>query len=115
MANIIFNKDARPTKTIELPTLKGSELIIYTTLKVKEQRALSKKYPNASDPTSEDAQNLWFEMCVKWIKEWNLTDEDWKVLEISLGILDEFTTEDIKLIISTITWKDLSADNSVKN
>ena len=75
MEKIKFS-DPRITKTVELPSFKGSSVEVYTSLTVGEQREILSKFPNAKNENHPDAQNATIAMIVKAIKSWNFTDEN---------------------------------------
>lgn len=112
-AKIKFS-DPRITKTVELPSFEGSQVEVYNSLTVWDQRNILAKFPNSQDPKHPDAFAASIEMIASGIKSWNFTDENDADLPISSEILNKFPEPDLTLLLETLTGKKLlsNADNS---
>lgn len=112
MEKIKFN-DPRITKTVELPSFKGSQVEVYSSLTVWDQRNILAQFPNSQDPKSPDAFAASIEMIASGIKKWNFTDENDQDLPISSEILNKFPEADLTVLLEALTGKKLlNADNS---
>ena len=112
MEKIKFS-DPRITKTVELPSFKGSQVEIYGSLTVGDQRNILAKYPNASAGNNADAFAASVEMIAAGIKNWNFTAEDDTDLPITAEILNKFPEADLTVLLEALTGKKLlNADNS---
>jgi hypothetical protein len=69
---------ARTTNIVELPSYKGAEVEIYTTLLVGQLEGLDMKSLD-NNPTGEDM----IKILARIIKSWNLTDDNEADLEIN--------------------------------
>jgi len=101
MAKVVL-KDFRETVTVELPSIKESEIVMYTSLLTGEMMEMYKKFPKMSDATSSDAQDGGYEMLLKSIKEWNFTDETGKDLPITMDIIRQFPLNDFLFLTGKI-------------
>ena len=111
MEKIKFS-DPRITKTVELPSFKGSQVEIYSSLTVGDQRAILAKYPEAQT-NQADAFSASIEMIAAGIKSWNFTDENDADLPITAEILNKFPEADLAILLEALTGKKLlNADNS---
>lgn len=112
MEKIRFS-DPRVAKTVELPSFKGSQVEIYGSLTVGDQRAILAKYPNAQSGEGSEAFSATVEMIAVGIKSWNFTDEEDKDLPISADILNQFPEADLTVLFEALTGKKLlNADSS---
>lgn len=112
MEKIKFS-DPRITKTVELPSFKGSQVEVYNSLTVGDQRAILAKFPNSQDPKHPEAFAASIEMIAAGIKSWNFTAEDDTDLPITAEILNKFPEADLQLLLEALIGKKLlNADNS---
>lgn len=111
MEKIRFS-DPRVTKTVELPSFKGSQVEVYTSLTVGEQREILAKFPNAKNPDHADAQNATIAMIVRAIKTWNFTDENDADLPITEEIFAKFPSADLLVLAEVVTGKKLLKEES---
>lgn len=111
MEKIKFS-DPRITKTVELPSFKGSSVEIYSALTVGDQRAILAKFPDSkTNPASAFAASI--EMIAAGIKDWNFTGEDDKDLPITSENLQKFPEADLAVLLEALTGKKiLNEDNS---
>jgi hypothetical protein len=89
----------RKTKKIELPSYPGCTVEVYTSLLVKEQQEIAKKYPKANDGDTDQAQAASAEMMKKAIVRWDFEDEINEENIQNLPMVDAFT------ILEEITGK----------
>ena len=95
MSKVIF-WDVRKTKTIELPSFPGSEVVVFTELNIGQQRFIS----NAGNDFERGmlaAQTA--------IKSWNLFQDENTPLEISQETFKQFSDRDMIMIFATIAGK----------
>lgn len=85
-------KDVRKTETIALPSFEGSEIVVYSTLLVKDLSGL--------DMGKIDLFGL--KALAKLIKSWNLTDENNAVLPVTEANIGLLPATDIQIIVDTI-------------
>lgn len=107
-----FNMDSRPTRTVTLPSFPGSEVVVYTSLMVTEQRAIEKKYQKLDGSLDKDrSAELGFEMVATTIKEWNFVVNG-KPLDITAENLERFPMIDFVVLQEAITGKKLTHKNA---
>lgn len=108
---IEFNLDSRQTKTVELPSFPWSEVIVYPSLIVSDQREIESKFKWQDNKVDEARiQDFSLALLVKSIKSWNFT-KDWKDLEITPEILQSFPSIDFLVLNQAITGKKLTHTN----
>lgn len=91
--NNVKLSDVRPTKTIELPSYKGSKVTVFTSLLVSKMRAV---YSSQQTDFEKGVEIL-----VAKIKEWNLVDENGTPCPINMETLDKFPEEDFKFLMES--------------
>ena len=101
MAKVVF-KDFREAITVSLPSIKGSEISMYTSLLTGEMMDLHKKFPKMADSTNSDSQEGSYHMLVACIKEWNFTDEAGVDLPITNDTIKQLETNDFISLIGNI-------------
>lgn len=90
--NIVL-KDIRKTYTIELPSFKGSEVVLYDGI----------LFGNAIDIQAlKDDVEKGIATTVSMIKDWNFTDENEKVLEITEENIKMLPADDINFLMETV-------------
>lgn len=82
--------DNRPTKSIELPSLPGSCVVIYPSILVGDYDMKSLK--------DLDEYEVGLITFPKVIKEWNLTDESGKILEVNGENLKKLNSSDFQYL-----------------
>ncbi len=116
MTKITFT-DSKPTKTVELPSFKGSQVEVFTDMTVAEQRAITKEFPNASDSKHPDAEKAGRSIILRSIKSWNFVEEI-NSKEIDMAITEEnlerFCMRDLKVLLEAITGKSIDDPTSEK-
>lgn len=106
-----FNLDSRQTKTVELPSFPWSEVIVYPSLLVSDQREIENKFKGADNKVDESRiQDFSLALLVKSIKSWNFT-KDWKDLEVTAETLQQFPAVDFLVLNEAITGKKLTHTN----
>lgn len=108
--------DLRTTTTVELPSFKGSEVEVYNSLTVWDQREINTKFPDATNAKSPDAFWSVVEMIVKSIKHWNFYDDDAMTIETAITSenIAKLSQDDLVALFKWITGKDLlRVDNSI--
>lgn len=117
MGTIKFT-DVRKFETIELPSFKWSEVVIYTSLQTQKQREIFIKYPWLSSWDVADTTKALWEMLEASIKSWNFTieDKDWNdiPMPITMENLGKLPTDDYLVLTKTMQWQ-LNEDNSVES
>lgn len=116
MTKITF-RDVKPTKIVELPSFKGSQVEVYTDMTVAEQRAITKEFPKASDASHPDAEKAGRSIILRSIKSWNFVEtKDGKEvdMEICHANLERFLMKDLKVLLEAITGKSVDAPVSEK-
>ena len=89
--------DTRPTVKVELPSFPGSEVEIYKSLTVGEDRKIAAEFGNEATPDVLIAKVL------KSVKKWNFTGDDDKPLSINKENLDRFPVNDLMAIVEAMT------------
>jgi len=109
--------DTKPTKTVELPSFKDSQVEVFTDMTVAEQRAITKEFPKASDQSHPDAEKAGRSIILRSIKAWNFIEEI-NGKEIDMPITEEnlerFCMRDLKVLLEAITGKNLEDLTSEK-
>lgn len=90
------------TETIELPSFPGSKVEIKAKPLTGDLRTLGKKYPEATDPKSNDAQEYGMALILIMIVSWNFTDDDDKPLPIEEKYIDQLPAADFKLLTNKV-------------
>lgn len=107
-ATVEFNMDSRPTRTVTLPSFPGSEVVVYTSLMVSEQREIEKKYQNADGTLDKDrSAELGFELVAKTIKSWNFVVNK-EPMEVTAEVLGKFPMIDFVVLQEAVTGKKLT-------
>jgi len=108
---IEFNLDSRQTKSVELPSFPWSEVIVYPSLLVSDQREIEGKFKGPDNKVDESKiQDFSLALLVKSIKSWNFT-KDGQDLEITAEILQSFPSIDFLVLNEAITGKKLTHKN----
>lgn len=111
-ATVEFNMDSRPTRTVTLPSFPGSEVVVFTSLMVSEQREIEKKYQLTDGTLDKDrSAELGFEMVAKTIKSWNFVVNK-QPMEVTAEILGQFPMIDFIILQEAVTGKKLTHKNS---
>lgn len=106
-----FNMSGRQTKTVSLPSFPWSEVVVYSSLLVSEQREIEAKYKNEDNTIDKSKEHaVSFELVAKSIKSWNFT-QDWKDLQIDVQVLEQFPTIDFLVLNEAISGKKLTHKN----
>lgn len=105
MTKVLFSNQTK-TKTIELPSYPGSQVVVKQSFTIGENRAMIDKFPNASDQKHPDAIAFGFEMVKQAIISWNFTTMvDW--VEVDMEITEEnlrkFPVDDFTVLQKAIT------------
>ena len=87
----VIYKSKRQLKKVEIPNLKGSEVLIYTNLLYGE---IERIY--ASEKSDIDKAT---EALVILVKDWNLTSEDGSKLPISIETFRTFDIADVTFLL----------------
>jgi hypothetical protein len=90
----VILKDSRPTKEIELPSYKGSKVVVYPSLLVGDAMMTAK-------PTDEVQFGM--ESLTKLIKSWNFVDEKQVDLPITLDNLKILNISDLEYLMKQVT------------
>lgn len=90
----IILKDYRPVKEIELPSYKGSRLLVYPSLLVSDMMSGIRN-------TNEIQFSL--DSLVKLIKSWNFVDENQKELPITSENVGILNVSDLEFLMKEIT------------
>lgn len=108
--------DPRIIEKVELPSFPGSEIQMFKTLTVWEQREISGKFPNAKNPSHPDAENATMEMIAKVIQSRNFvnTDENWNEVEVPITTesLNKLPLPDLMVLAGVVTGKKLGQEES---
>lgn len=105
MTKVLFTQQQK-TKTIELPSYPGSQVVVKQSFTIGENRAMIDKFPNASDPKHPDAIAFWFEMVKQAIVSWNFTTMvgDQEVdMEITEENIRQFPVDDFTALQKAVT------------
>lgn len=86
----------RPTKKIDLKSLKGAWVEVYEKLNVRQIRELNKETASLSNNFEKAILGV-----VKSIKDWNLAGEDGQKLPVTVDSLDFLPEDDLNLIVAT--------------
>ncbi len=91
--------DPRKTKTINLPSFEGSEVVIYTELLVWDQRQISELDGGQFTKSLEGIK--------KCIKSWNFTEDDEGQIPTPITVenLEKFWDADLKILLESISGK----------
>lgn len=103
--------DPRTIEKVELPSFPGSEIQMFKTLTVWEQREISGKFPNAKNPSHPDAENATMEMIAKAIQSRNFFIDEVEV-PINVESLNKLPLPDLMVLAGVITWKKLGQEES---
>lgn len=95
-AEKILFSDTRKTKTIELPSFPGSEVVVYTELNIGQSRAISQATDNFERGLAAAKAA---------IKSWNMYLDENTPLEVTEENLQKFPQTDLLLIFSTLVGK----------
>jgi hypothetical protein len=96
-----FSISDRQTKVVNLPSFEGCTVTVYTSLPLREQKELQKKYPNSGDQQSDDAQNLGIETLLRCIVKWDFDEK------VTMENLLELPTTDALTVLEVVTGKKL--------
>jgi len=86
-------KDVRETKTIKLLSFEGGEITLYTDFLYRDMRKLEKV---------KDNYQKGIETFLVLAKEWNLTDSEGNVLEITEKNLEMFPRKDLMYVFDEV-------------
>jgi hypothetical protein len=87
-------RDARPTKVLELPSLKGTKIEVWPSLLVRDLSKL-----DVSDPTQKQG----LAALPLHIKSWNLSAEDGSDLPITAESIGQLSVDDGVYLMTEIT------------
>ncbi len=116
MTKIAFT-DSKPSKVVELPSFKGSQVEVFTDMTVAEQRAITKEFPKASDASHPDAEKAGRAIILRSIKSWNFVEnKDGKDVDMAITEenLERFCMRDLKVLLEAITGKSVDDPASEK-
>jgi hypothetical protein len=94
MSEKITIRDSRPTKTLELPSLKGSKVEVWPSLLIRDLANLDLSNTN---------QKQGIAALPLHIKSWNLTKEDGSELPINSDSVGQISIEDGTYLMNEIT------------
>ncbi len=93
MTNVVL-KDIRETKAVELPSFKGSSILLYKTL-------LTGQIKELEGTTNEMDRGI--KTLILLIKEWNFTDEEDKPLPITQDSINILPIKDLRFLMTEMT------------
>lgn len=94
--NMPILKDFRETKAISLPDHEGSEIVIYSSVLIKDMSSVSV----VDNENLSMAQVL--DLLTKLIKSWNFTNEEGELLPVNADNLGLLKTSDFEFIMKEV-------------
>ena len=95
----IVYKSKRQLKKVEIPGLKGSEVLIYTNLLYGE---IEQIYSSEKSDIAKATEAL-----VVLVKDWNLTNEDGSKLPISVETFKTFDIADVTFLLEQTDFSEV--------
>lgn len=114
MSTAKVKASSRETATVELPSVKGSCVVVYKNLLVAEQEEMAKLYPDPTKLEPMDRFKYMIDTLTRAVKEWNLTDDNDVPLSTkedkSFGVV---SLPDVYKMLEVCTGRKMLDDNNM--
>lgn len=97
----------RKTKIVTLPSIEGSQVELFTTLLVADQRRIQERFPDSSALSEKQSSDMTMMMLTLSLRDWNLSDENGEKLPFSQETYDKLSVPDVLTMMEVVTGQTL--------
>lgn len=113
MGSVKFSKVV-PTRTIELPSYPGSEVVMYDVLSVGEERILIKSFYMGKEKGDIDHLEYGIEKLCKHIKSWNFVDDNEEPVPVNAETLSQIPMQDVLFMLDALKDEEALSEEDKK-